>query len=86
MNVIAIIMDKMRHDLKQFRVIQEDYDLIRVVVAKEEEADKSIVEKAIIDEMRKGLCNDGVEYTVDFVDRIPPDPNGKIRLLISKVN
>lgn len=85
-NVIAIIMDKMRHDLKQFRVIQEDYDLIRVVVAKEEEADKSIVEKAIIDEMRKGLCNDGVEYTVDFVDRIPPDPNGKIRLLISKVN
>jgi hypothetical protein len=36
--------------------------------------------------MRNGLRNEGMEYTVDFVDRIPPDPNGKIRLLISKVN
>jgi phenylacetate-CoA ligase len=85
-NVIAIIMDKLRHDLKQFRVIQEDYDLIRVVVAKEEEADKSMVKKAIISEMRRGLRGEGVDYMVDFVDRIPPDPNGKIRLLISKVN
>jgi phenylacetate-CoA ligase len=84
-NVIAIIMDKMRHDLKQFRVIQEDYDLIRIVVAKEEEADKTKVEKTIVDEMRKGLRDNGVAYFVDFVERIPPDPNGKIRLLISKV-
>ena len=85
-NVIAIIMDKICKYLKQFRVIQEDYDLIRIVVAKEEEANQQFVEKTIIQEMRQQLRGNGVEYVVDFVDRIPPDPNGKIRLLISKVN
>jgi phenylacetate-CoA ligase len=85
-NVIAIIMDKICQYFKQFRVIQEDYDLIRVVVAKDEEADQQFVEKTIIQEMREKLRGNGAEYIVDFVDRIPPDPNGKIRLLISRVN
>ena len=84
-NMIAIIMENRRNDLKQFRVVQEDYDLIRVVVSKEDEADKSAIENAIITDMRKGVRDEGMEYIVDFVDRIPPDPNGKIRLLVSKV-
>ncbi len=84
--MFAIILERRRHELKQFRVIQEDYDLIRIVVAKEAEADKSIVENAIINDLRNEVRNEGMEYIVDFVDRIPPDPNGKIRLLISKVN
>jgi len=84
-NIICIILDRRRHELKQFRVIQEDYDLIRIVVAKEDVADRSAVENAIIADFRKEVRNEGVEYIVDFVDRIPPDPNGKIRLLISKV-
>ncbi|MCK5464429.1 MAG: hypothetical protein KAI95_15485, partial [Bacteroidales bacterium] len=86
MNVIAIIMERRCGELKQFRVIQEDYDLIRIVVAKEAEADKSAVENAIITDMRKEVRDEGIEYIVDFVDRIPPDPNGKIRLLISEVS
>jgi phenylacetate-CoA ligase len=85
MNVIAIIMERRCGELKQFRVIQEDYDLIRIVVAMEAKADKSAVESAILTDMRKDLRNEGMEYVVDFVDRIPPDPNGKIRMLISKV-
>jgi phenylacetate-coenzyme A ligase PaaK-like adenylate-forming protein len=84
--ICAIILERRRNELKQFRVIQEDYNLIRVVVAKEEEADKSAVENAIISDMRKEMRDEGMEYIVDFVDRIPPDPNGKIRLLISKVS
>jgi phenylacetate-coenzyme A ligase PaaK-like adenylate-forming protein len=82
----AIILEKRRHLLKQFRVIQEDYDLIRIVIAKEEEADKSAVENVIIDDLRKEMRNERMEYIVDFVDRIPTDPNGKIRSLISKVS
>jgi phenylacetate-coenzyme A ligase PaaK-like adenylate-forming protein len=85
MNVIAILMERRRDELKQFRVIQEDYDLIRVVVSKEETADKAAVENAIISDFRKDVRDEGMQYVVDFVDRIPPDPNGKIRLLISKV-
>ena len=84
--ICAIILERRRNELKQFRVIQEDYNLIRVVVAKEKEFDKSTVEKAIINDMRREIRDDGMEYIVDFVDRIPPDPNGKIRLLISNVN
>ncbi len=84
--ICAIILERRRNELKQFRVIQEDYNLIRVVVSKEEEADKSAIENAIINDLRKEVRDKGMEYIVDFVDRIPPDPNGKIRLLISKVN
>ena len=84
--MFAVILERRRHELKQFRVIQEDFNLIRVVVAKEEEADKSAVENAIITDLRNEVRDEGMEYIVDFVDRIPPDPNGKIRLLISKVN
>jgi phenylacetate-coenzyme A ligase PaaK-like adenylate-forming protein len=84
--MFAIILERRRDELKQFRVIQEDYDLIRIVVAKDENADKSVIEKAIITDLRKEIRDEGVEYIIDFVDRIPPDQNGKIRLLISKVN
>jgi phenylacetate-coenzyme A ligase PaaK-like adenylate-forming protein len=84
--MFAVILERRSHELKQFRVIQEDYNLIRIVVSKEEEADKSTVENAIITDLRKEVRDEGMEYIVDFVDRIPPDPNGKIRLLISKVN
>jgi len=83
--ICAIILERRRNELKQFRVIQEDYNLIRVVVSKEEDADKSAIENAIINDLRKEMRDEGMEYIVDFVDRIPPDPNGKIRLLISKV-
>jgi len=85
-SIIAIIMDKWREEMKQFRVIQEDYDLIRIVVAREEKADKTALESSIIAEMRKELRDEGVRYVVDFVDRIPPDPNGKIRMLISRMD
>jgi len=84
--ICAIILERRRNELKQFRVIQENYNLIRVVVAKEEEADKSAVKNAILTDLRKEVRDEGMEYIIDFVDRIPPDPNGKIRLLISKVS
>ena len=84
--MFAVNLERRRDELKQFRVIQEDYDLIRIVVAKDEEADKSTVENAIITDLRKEIRDYGIEYIIEFVDRIPPDPNGKIRLLISKVN
>jgi phenylacetate-coenzyme A ligase PaaK-like adenylate-forming protein len=84
--MFAIILERRRDEIKQFRVIQEDYNLIRIVVAKDEKADRSVVENAIINDLRNEVRDEGMEYIIDFVDRIPPDPNGKIRLLISKVN
>ena len=69
----------------QFRVIQEEYDKIRIQLAIEADADKSTVEKSVLAGLHQEVRKNGVEYIIDFLDKIPPDPNGKIRLLISKV-
>jgi phenylacetate-CoA ligase len=83
-HIFAVILERQK-ELKQFRVIQEDYDKIRILATTGSEADKTAVENAIITDLRQEVRNQDMEYTVDFVDRIPPDPNGKLRLLISKV-
>ncbi len=83
-HIFAIILER-QTTLKQFRVIQEEYDKIRIQLAIEDEADKSAVEKAIIADLQQDVRKNGIEYKVDFLDKIPPDPNGKIRLLISHV-
>jgi phenylacetate-CoA ligase len=83
-HIFSLILER-RKEIKQFRVIQEDYDRIRILAAVEVEADKIYIENAILSDLREEVRNEGMEYIVDFVDHIPPDPNGKIRLLISKV-
>jgi phenylacetate-CoA ligase len=84
-HIFSIILER-QQALKQFRVIQEAYDRIRILAAVEEKANKSAVENAIISDLREEVRNKGMEYIVDFVEQIPPDPNGKLRLLISKVH
>jgi len=83
-HIFSLILER-RNEIKQFRVIQEDYGRIRILAAIEAEADNKDVENAILSDLREEVRNEGMEYIVDFVDHIPPDPNGKIRLLISKV-
>ena len=83
-HIFGIILER-QDALKQFRVIQEEYEKIRIQLAIEADADKLAVEKAIVSDLRKEVRDEGVEYIVEYLDKIPPDPNGKIRLLISKV-
>ena len=83
-HIFAVILERQR-EIKQFRVIQEDYDRIRVQVVRDENADKSSLEKVILHDLHKEVRDKGIEYIIDFVDHIPSDPNGKLRLLISKV-
>jgi phenylacetate-coenzyme A ligase PaaK-like adenylate-forming protein len=84
-HIFSIILER-RNELKQFRVIQEEYDKIRILACAEAEADKLAVEKAILTDLHHEVRAKDMKYIVDFVDHIPPDPNGKLRLLISKVN
>ncbi len=84
-HIFSIILERQR-ELKQFRVIQEDYDRIRILASPEATADRRAVEKAVLTDLRREVPARDMKYTVDFVDHIPPDPNGKLRLLISKVN
>ena len=83
-HIFSLILER-QNELKQFRVIQEEFNRIRILVVSDAEADKETVENAILSDLREEVRNEGMEYIIDFVDIIPPDPNGKIRLLISKV-
>jgi len=83
-HIFSLILERQK-ELKQFRVIQEEFNRIRILVASDAEADKDTVENAILSDLHEEVSAEGMEYIIDFVDIIPPDPNGKIRLLISKV-
>jgi phenylacetate-CoA ligase len=84
-HIFALIIER-QQAIKQFRVIQEAYDKIRVQLSIEAGADKSAMENSILSDLHDEVPNKDMEYVIDFVDHIPPDPNGKIRMLISKVN
>jgi len=79
------IMER-RQEIKQFRIIQEDYYKICIQVVKDIETDKSALENTLLIDLRREVRDKDIDYIIDFVDDIPPDPNGKIRMLISKIN
>jgi len=78
------IMER-RPEILQFRVIQEGYDHIRIKIVKAKGTDASSLERALIEDLRREVRGEGVSYTIEWVEDIPPDPNGKLRMLISKV-
>jgi len=78
------IMER-RPEILQFRVIQEDYDLIRIQIVKAPDADAASLEKALLSDLHREVRGEGVDYRMEWTDNIPPDPNGKLRMLISKV-
>jgi phenylacetate-coenzyme A ligase PaaK-like adenylate-forming protein len=73
-----------RTDIYQFRVIQEDYELIRVLVVRKPDSDPRAVRTQILADLEQDVSS-GISYEVEFVDDLPPDANGKLRMLISKV-
>lgn len=84
------IMGKFSSGISQFRIIQESYEHIRILIAlsplRNSALDSPLVMKGkIIESLKKHLRPD-IEYQVEFVDRIPPDKSGKLRIIISKVD
>jgi phenylacetate-coenzyme A ligase PaaK-like adenylate-forming protein len=80
-----LTMEK-RSEIRQFRVIQETYDHIRIQLVPASDADPSELEKILLADLKRGIRRKEISYTFDFVDQIPPDPSGKIRMLISKIS
>ena len=74
-------------DLDQYRIIQEDYDTLRVILAQNSNSKrtKEILEDEFRTELNRFLADANMQYVFEWVDRIPMDPNGKIRVVISKV-
>ena len=74
-----------RPEILQYRVIQENYELIRILAVTREGTDEIGLSNILMHDLRNGVRDAGMNYKFEWVKEIPPDPNGKIRMLISRV-
>ena len=73
-------------DILQIRFIEETYDTIRIQIVRDEHAGMS--EKEIEDYLETNLnriFKKPFQLVFDWMDVIPPDPNGKLRMIVAKV-
>jgi phenylacetate-CoA ligase len=67
----------------QFKLIQDRNDAFKIFLVRGKGFSPQTVETAR-EELRK-LLGEGVLLDVQLVNQIPPDPSGKIRAVVSKV-
>ena len=74
-------------EVDQYRVIQEDYETLRLVLVQNTHSNRSMqeLEQEFSQELNRYLTGAHMDYIFEWVDQIPMDPNGKIRAIISKV-
>lgn len=70
--------------LWRFRIIQEDLDRIRVLALPRPEVDRAKLARDLTAAFEQWVAR-GPRYEIEFVDDLPPDPSGKIRMVMSKV-
>jgi phenylacetate-CoA ligase len=69
-------------EVKQYRIIQEVPDSLRIILAIKQENASEVVNN-LHRELQSKLPN--IHITIELVDAIPPDPTGKIRVIISSM-
>jgi phenylacetate-CoA ligase len=77
------IMER-RAEISQFRIIQENYDLIRVKLVLKPNVEEDQVKKILIHDLKKEIKDD-VTYKTEIVESIPPEPTGKLRMVVSRM-
>ena len=77
-------VSKVGRGLWRYRIIQEDLDHIRVIARPEPGVDREKLTRALIENFEQCVAR-GPRYEIEYVDDLPPDPSGKIRMVISKV-
>ncbi len=70
--------------IKSFKMIQEKKNLIRVQLVKAKDFSQNTVTE-IKELIKRGLLGEKINIDIEIVDKIPRDPTGKIRTVISKV-
>lgn len=78
------IMER-RPEVLQFRVIQESLDLVRIILVKDPSVSPFNLESTIVRDLKSEIRDRDIEYKIEYVDKITPESNGKLRMLISKV-
>jgi hypothetical protein len=73
-------------DIVQSRFIQESYDLIRIqlVQGADSELSREEIERRFTEAFSPVLNNE-FQFEYEWLDEIPSDPNGKLRMIVSKV-
>ena len=73
-------------DILQIRFIEETYDLIHVQIVRDENAKMSReeIEEYVSVNLNK-IFKKPFNFEFEWLDAIPPDPNGKLRMIVSKV-
>tara|TARA_R110001599_G_scaffold276025_1_gene477277 strand:+ start:6432 stop:7733 length:1302 start_codon:yes stop_codon:yes gene_type:complete len=69
----------------QFRVVQESLSLLRLLLVRNPQRPVEDIELKLLGELIKETAAEGVHFQIEWCDKLPPDPNGKLRVLISKV-
>lgn len=70
--------------VRQFKFIQENINLIKVYVILDRSADKKGFEKLLLSDLKMKI-SDSIDYEIIYPDQMPPDPAGKLRMVISKI-
>jgi phenylacetate-CoA ligase len=74
-----------RVEIRQFRIIQENYDLIRILIVLRSNVSEEQVKKILYHELKSEI-NAEVTYEIEFVESISPDPTGKLRMVVSRIS
>lgn len=86
-NIIAVM--NYTYEVVSYRLIQDAIDHVHLLMVRKPDvpADQ---EPEIGERVRQGLLDifgdDGMNLTVEWVDDIPADPNGKLRVIINKLD
>ncbi len=73
-----------RNEIVQFRIIQEDVKSLKVQIVLADEGLKEAVENKLTEDLKKYISPQ-MEYRFEFLKEILPDPNGKIRMVVNKL-
>ena len=73
-------------DILQIRFIEETFDLIRVQIVRDEAAGMSEaqLEEYLVSSLN-GIFKKPFRFTFEWMQSIPPDPNGKLRMIVANV-
>jgi len=73
-------------DILQIRFIQESYDdvTLQIVQCGDSEKSHKEIEEFLTPKLQQ-KCADEIRFAYEWLNVIPPDPNGKIRMIVSKI-
>ena len=79
----------LNRSIEQFRIVQERKDSIEIDLKVEDSSvDKQIIEQDLVGHFKAmlGIEDDSVAFNVVFVDDIPLNKNGKLKIIESKID